>query len=36
MHAKADASNVVITVSQNAFGIKENPVSGSEEVKTFQ
>lgn len=29
MHAKADASNVVITVSQNAFGIKENPASGS-------
>ncbi|MDV3850418.1 electron transfer flavoprotein subunit alpha [Elizabethkingia anophelis] len=35
MHAKADASNVVITVSQNAFGIKENPVSGSEEVKNL-
>ncbi len=35
MHAKADASNVVITVSQNAFGIKENPASGSEEVKNL-
>lgn len=33
MHAKADAANVIVTVSQNAFGIKENPVSGSEEVK---
>ncbi len=33
MHAKADAVNVIVTVSQNAFGIKENPVSGSEEVK---
>ena len=33
MHAKADAANVIVTVSQNAFGIKENPVSGSEEVR---
>ncbi len=33
MHAKADAAIVIVTVSQNAFGIKENPVSGSEEVK---
>lgn len=33
MHAKADAATVIVTVSQNAFGIKENPVSGSEEVK---
>lgn len=33
MHAKADASGVIVTVSQNAFGVKENPVSGSEEVK---
>ena len=33
MHAKADAAIVIVTVSQNAFGIKENPVSGSQEVK---
>ncbi|WP_313501442.1 electron transfer flavoprotein subunit alpha/FixB family protein [Kaistella carnis] len=33
MHAKADASGVIVTVSQNAFGVKENAVSGSEEVK---
>ncbi|MFN3021932.1 electron transfer flavoprotein subunit alpha/FixB family protein [Chryseobacterium sp. TY3] len=33
MHAKADAANVIVTVSQNAFGAKENTVSGSEEVK---
>lgn len=32
MHAKAEG-NVIVTVSQNAFGAKENPVSGSEEVK---
>lgn len=32
MHAKAEGS-VIVTVSQNAFGAKENPVSGSEEVK---
>ncbi|WP_304343169.1 electron transfer flavoprotein subunit alpha/FixB family protein [Chryseobacterium koreense] len=35
MHAKADASNVILTVSQNAFGAKENPVSGTEEVKNL-
>ncbi|MDY3521753.1 electron transfer flavoprotein subunit alpha/FixB family protein [Riemerella anatipestifer] len=34
MVAKADG-NVVLTVSQNAFGVKENPVSGSEEEKTL-
>lgn len=33
MLAEAEGSNAVITVSQNAFGVKENPVSGSEEVK---
>lgn len=33
MHAKADAAYVIVTVSQNAFGAKENTVSGSEEVK---
>ncbi|QCX52352.1 electron transfer flavoprotein subunit alpha/FixB family protein [Elizabethkingia sp. JS20170427COW] len=33
MHAKAEAAKVVVTVSQNAFGVKENPVSGTEEVR---
>jgi electron transfer flavoprotein alpha subunit len=33
MHAKADAAGVIVTVSQNAFGVKENTASGSEEVK---
>lgn len=33
MHAKADAAGVIVTVSQNAYGVKENAVSGSEEVK---
>ena len=33
MHAKADAAGVIVTVSQNAFGVKENSVAGSEEVK---
>lgn len=33
MHAKAEGEGVIVTVSQNAFGAKENPVSGSEEVK---
>ncbi|TXF79103.1 electron transfer flavoprotein subunit alpha/FixB family protein [Chryseobacterium sp.] len=35
MHAKADAPAVIVTVSQNAFGVKENPVSGSEEIKNL-
>ncbi|MBU8882454.1 electron transfer flavoprotein subunit alpha [Flavobacteriaceae bacterium JJC] len=35
MHAKADAQGVIITVSQNAFGVKENPVAGTEEVKNL-
>ena len=35
MHAKADAAGVIVTVSQNAFGVKENAVSGSEEVKNL-
>ena len=35
MHAKADAAGVIITVSQNAFGVKENPASGTEEVKNL-
>ncbi|MBH1959484.1 MAG: electron transfer flavoprotein subunit alpha/FixB family protein [Flavobacteriia bacterium] len=35
MHAKADAAGVIVTVSQNAFGVKENPVSGTEEVKNL-
>lgn len=33
MHAKADAQGVIVTVSQNAYGVKENTVSGSEEIK---
>ena len=33
MHAKAEGTGVIITVSQNAFGVKENAVAGSEEVK---
>lgn len=33
MHAKADATKVIVTVSQNAFGAKENTVAGSEEAK---
>ncbi|AZI20303.1 electron transfer flavoprotein subunit alpha/FixB family protein [Chryseobacterium taklimakanense] len=33
MHAKAEGEGVIVTVSQNAFGVKENPVPGSEEVK---
>lgn len=35
MHAKADAQGVIFTVSQNAFGVKENSVSGTEEVKNL-
>ena len=35
MHAKADAATVIVTVSQNAYGVKENAVSGSEEVKNL-
>ena len=35
MHAKADAVGVIVTVSQNAFGVKENPASGTEEVKNL-
>jgi electron transfer flavoprotein alpha subunit len=34
MHAKADASGVIVTVSQNAFGVKENSVQGTEEIKS--
>src|SRR5690606_15798017 len=33
MHAKAEGQGVIITVSQNAFGVKESAVAGSEEVK---
>jgi len=33
MHAKADAAGVIVTVSQNSFGIKESSVSGTEEIK---
>lgn len=35
MHAKATAAGVILTVSQNAFGVKENPASGTEEVKNL-
>lgn len=35
MHAKADAAGVIVTVSQNAYGVKENAVSGTEEVKNL-
>lgn len=34
-HAKADGNGVVVTVSQNAFGAKENSVNGTEEVKNI-
>lgn len=33
MHAKAEAAGVIVTVSQNAYGVKENAVSGAEEIK---
>ena len=33
MMAQAEGSNVIVTVSQNSFGVKENPVAGTEEVK---
>ncbi len=35
MHAKSDGSGVIVTVSQNAFGVKENPASGTEEKKNL-
>lgn len=35
MHAKATGDSVIVTVSQNAFGLKNNPVSGTEEVKAL-
>lgn len=35
MHAKAEAAGVIVTVSQNAYGVKENAVAGSEEVKNL-
>ncbi len=35
MHAKADVAGVIVTISQNAYGVKENAVSGSEEVKNL-
>ncbi|WOC50885.1 electron transfer flavoprotein subunit alpha [Bergeyella porcorum] len=35
MVAKAEAAGVVVTVSQNAFGAKENATSGTEEVKNL-
>lgn len=33
MHAKAEGSGVIVTVLQNAYGVKENPAAGSEEVR---
>ena len=33
MVAKSDVANVILTVSQNSYGVKENVVSGAEEVK---
>jgi electron transfer flavoprotein alpha subunit len=33
MHAKSETEGVIVTVSQNSFGAKENVVNGSEEVK---
>lgn len=33
MHAKSDTGGVIVTISQNAYGVKENPVVGTEEVK---
>lgn len=33
MHAKSDSAKVVLTLSQNAYGVKENPVTGTEETK---
>lgn len=35
MHAKADTEGVIVTVSQNAFGVKENAVQGAEEIKNL-
>ncbi len=35
MHAKADIDGVIVTVSQNAFGVKENATQGSEEIKNL-
>ncbi len=35
MHAKAEAAGVIVTVSQNAFGVKENAETGSEEVRNL-
>ena len=35
MHAKAESEGVIITVSQNSFGAKENAISGTEEVKNL-
>ncbi len=35
MNAKAEGTGVILTVSQNAYGVKENATSGSEEVKNL-
>ncbi len=33
MQAETDSPQVIVTISQNAFGLKESPVTGSEETK---
>lgn len=33
MLAKADTETVILTISQNSFGVKENPVTGIEEIR---
>lgn len=35
MIAKADAQGVIVTVSQNAYGVKENATDGTEEIKNL-
>lgn len=35
MYAKADAQGVIVTISQNAFGMKEHPVAGTEEATSL-
>jgi electron transfer flavoprotein alpha subunit len=35
MLVKSDREGVIITISQNAFGVKENSVSGSEDIKNL-
>ena len=35
MQAQAEGDSVIVTISQNSYGTKENPTSGSEEVKNL-